>query len=268
MLPTPFQNRLGLWIFLLLACGLGSCSHASRALANQENWLASLGTKWREQNPGKPYSIQRVHEPRRHNSDSLRFEIRSGEAWVSEDQSSSFRTEVNTFHQAPMNSENWYGFSLMLPKDFPIEDNRLVLAQWWALTKEYLGEVHRSPPLQLRYADGRMSVRLRTSDLRVVKDPEAYREDKLFETRKFQHGIWNDFVFHVKWSFSQDGFIRVWWNGKQVVDYVGRTTYNDDVGPKFKFGLYRNDSKATYVSYMSEVREGASRAAVDPSVAR
>lgn len=113
-----------------------------------------------------------------------------------------------------------------------------------------------------------MSVRLRTSGLRVVKDPEAYREDKLFETRNFRQDEWNDFVFHVKWSFNSDGFIQVWWNGKQVANYKGRTTYDDDVGPKFKFGLYRNDSKATYVSFISEVREGSSFSEVDSSVAR
>ena len=234
---------------------------------SKSDWLSPLETKWKKQNPGKPYSLQIIKEPRRKKSDSLRFEIREGETWTSTDQTT-FRTEVNTNHHVPMNSENWYGFSIQLPKDFPIENNRLVLAQWWALTKEELGEVHRSPPLQLRYADGRLSIRLRTSQLRVVKDPEKYDEKKLFETHDFKHGEWSDFVFQVKWSFKDDGFINVWWNGKQVVKYVGQTNYNDDVGPKLKFGLYRDDSKATYVSYMSEVRMGKSFDEVNPAADR
>lgn len=254
--------------YFVATCWLLQLAFAFVSFAKNENeWLIPVETKWKKQNPGKPYSLQRVKKPRRKKSDSMRFEIRRGESWTSGDKLVSFRTEVNTNQHVPMNSENWYGFSIQLPNDFPIENNRLVLAQWWALNKENLGEVLKAPPLQLRYADGRMSIRLRTSRLRVVKDPEAYTENKLFETRKFRHGQWNDFVFQVKWAFN-DGFINVWLNGEQVVEYKGQTTYDDEIGPKFKFGLYRDDSKETYVSFMSEVRQGKSLGEVNPAADR
>ncbi|MEO5668411.1 MAG: polysaccharide lyase [Bdellovibrionota bacterium] len=223
---------------------------------------------WRTQSPGKPYSVQRVQAPRRHHADSLRFELRKGESYLSDDGLSSFRSEIRAGGHMPMNSEKYYGFSLYLPANFPIENKRLVLAQWWAPTKKKLGEVDRSPALQFRFAEGKLSIRLRYSELRVVKDPEKYHEEKLLEIKDFPLGLWSDFVVHTKWSSGSDGLIEAWWNGKRVVNYRGQTDYKDNVGPVFKFGLYRDDTPHTYVSYMSEVRIGDSFDAVEPSRVR
>ena len=57
--------------------------------------------------------------------------------------------------------------------------------------------------------------------------------------------------------------MNVWWNGRQVVRYSGPVGYNDDFGPYFKFGLYRDDSAKTYVVYFNHVRLGDRREDVD-----
>jgi hypothetical protein len=164
-----------------------------------------------------------------------------------------------------MGSEQWYGFSEFLPKDFPIENNRLVIAQWWALTKSYLGEVHRSPILHLRFGDGKLQILLRRYLERVVRVDENYQQTELYEVHPLALGVWHDFIFHIKWSPNNDGFIEAWMNGKQVIHFRGPTENQDDVGPVFKFGLYRDDSPKTYVSFVSNYRMGDSFEEVDPA---
>src|SRR5208282_5174192 len=197
------------------------------------NWMVPLKSKWKIQSPGKPYSIQTASDVRKNGEDSLRFELRKGEQW-----NSSFRSEVNTTEHPPMNSVRWYAFSLYLPAGFPIEDNRLVLAQWHGADKKELGEVARSPSMAFRYRAGRFYITDRhTSE-------------------------WIVFVVQAKWSYQDDGFVNVWWNGKPIVQYHGPVGYNDDIGPYFKFGIYRDDTDKTYVAYYNQVKSGTSAEAV------
>ena len=62
---------------------------------------------------------------------------------------------------------------------------------------------------------------------------------------------------------TQVAFVNVWWNGRQVVRYAGPVGYNDDFGPYFKFGLYRDDSDKSYAVYFNRVRLGGRREDVD-----
>lgn len=71
--------------------------------------------------------------------------------------------------QAEINHEYWYALSVFIPHDFPIEDNRLVLAQWWAEPDE--GEYSdRSPVLAMRFRNGKFYISLRTSPEKIMKE--------------------------------------------------------------------------------------------------
>ena len=63
-------------------------------------------------------------------------------------------------------------------------------------------------------------------------------------------------MHQVRWSYREDGFVRSWLNGRQIVDYRGPVGYNDEVGPKFKFGLYRDNKEPTSVIYHDSYRRG------------
>ena len=241
---------------------LVGCSTPTKS--SKESWLVNFD-KWEQDSGGMPHSVTRVSEPKRQAEDSLRFEVRH-EDKIFRHGEQTFRSEVVPFsNPIPMGAEQWFGFSLYLPADFPIEDNRLVLAQWWAFTKKYLGEVSRSPALSLRYREGRLQVSMRSSDQRIIKDADSVPKTEIFSTNEFQLGKWNDFVFHMKWSYKADGFVEIWWNGEQVAQYKGPVGYNDDQGPLPKFGIYRDDSEKTYISFFSEYRRGNSFEEVDPS---
>jgi hypothetical protein len=235
--------------------GFGTRQPKIKATAD---WMKPLESKWGTQSPGRTYSIQSASlqssgEP------CLRFELRKGEHYSDLFGKTSFRSEVNARDFPPMGSVRWYAFSLLVPDDFPIEDNRLVLAQWHGADKKYLGEAPRSPTMAFRYSNGSLSITICHSPERIVRDAKAVQSMTLFQTEQFHRNAWNDFVVQAKWSCRSDGFVNIWWNGRQVVRYSGPVGYNDDFGPYFKFGLYRDNSDQAYVMYFNHVRIGARR---------
>jgi len=248
MLAVEIAGILG-WAFF--AMSVGTSQPRLRATAE---WMKPIESAWCLQSPGQPHSVQVSSEYRRFGDDSLRFELRAGEFYADLFGKVSHRSEVNVRDFPPVGSTRRYAFSLLLPKDFPIEDNRLVLVQWHGADKKYLGERARSPSLAFRYSGGRFSITLRHSADRIVRQPGTVPSVTLFETAAFPHGEWHDFVVEAKWSPRSDGGVMVWWNGRQIVRYAGPVGYNDDFGPYFKFGIYRDDTDKTYVVYFNQVR--------------
>lgn len=214
--------------------------------------------------PARPYSIAQSQLARHPGGQSIRFELRGGEAW-NEPSDSSFRSEIDTDDYVAIGSVQWYGFSLYIPKDFPKEDNRCVIGQWHDKAKAQVGEPDKSPAVAQRFRNGRFYVTVRHSDQRIVTDPDRVPEEIAFETKELPLSNWNDFVYQIKWSCHRDGFINGWMNGKQIIQYRGPVGYNDEIGPTFKFGLYRDATQKTYVVYFDEYRRGDSFAEVDPS---
>ena len=85
--------------FLLLGC-----SNRPIKELTKQNWLAPLEAKsWIKQNSEKPHSLMNSFFEGR---DSLRFEIREGEAWEIEG-IRTFRTEISTHEFPPMGAEKW-----------------------------------------------------------------------------------------------------------------------------------------------------------------
>lgn len=143
-----------------------------------------------------------------------------------------------------------YSFSIYIPQDFPIVPVRLVLAQWkqWAGDNAIKAD---SPVVALRYVNGQLGVTLQTTP----------RQNYLFLTDEDIRGRWVDFVFHLQLTRTNTGLLRVWMNGKQVVDYHGTTAYTEEYGyPKngifyFKMGLYRDRMELPMSAYFDEFRK-------------
>jgi Polysaccharide lyase len=246
---------LGVW---LSWAGLPTYQLTIRPAAN---WMKPLGKDWILESPGKPYSIQTVSDLKENGDDSLRFEIRGHERWVDQTFNVSYRSEVETTGLPPANSVRWYAFSVFFPTNFPLEKNRLVFAQWH--DEWHLIQPGRSPSLAFRFVKGRLSITLRHSARHLIYNPDSVPDETLFKKNNFKLGQWHDFVVQAKWSFKDDGFINVWWNDKQIVQYRGPVGYNEDVGPYFKFGLYRDDTEKTYVAYFNHVKIGGNPKDVD-----
>jgi len=71
-------------------------------------------------------------------------------------------------------------------------------------------------------------------------------------------GKWQDIVFNAKWSSKQNGFLKMWINGKLAYHYIGSNlTPREKEG--FQFGIYRGTTnyspkEATQVAYYDEIR--------------
>ena len=80
--------------------------------------------------------------------------------------------------------------------------------------------------------------------------------DKVLSTLDDMRGNWTDVLVHTNWSRKDDGFFRVYVNGKTdpVFSYSGKTRLMDVY---FKFGIYRGRSESTQVAYYDDVRKGS-----------
>ena len=71
-------------------------------------------------------------------------------------------------------------------------------------------------------------------------------------------------MFHIRWSYEDEGLLEVWKDGRKVVTQKGPNTYNDLRGNYFKIGVYKWDWKnrpetsrvERRVLYHDEVRIG------------
>jgi hypothetical protein len=133
-------------------------------------------------------------------------------------------------------------------------DRRLVLGQW----KQGCGDctADHSPGIANRYRNGVFSITIQDGDRRVV----------LFEEKADIRGRWNHLVYHLKLTPRPDGFLRAWFNGRQVTDYRGPLGYPDDLDSVyFKIGLYRDTLAVPMTVHLARFRRGTSRAEVDPA---
>lgn len=58
--------------------------------------------------------------------------------------------------------------------------------------------------------------------------------------KDIERGKWVTWTFYVKWSYSSNGFFKIYRNGKLFHSYKGPTGYKDEDAPYFKFGLYNS----------------------------
>jgi hypothetical protein len=263
------MRKLTFLLLLTTGCTLNDKNQRPNMMATKvghqfqssDGWLKG-NPQWHANSPGKPYSISLDNGMNYQNQPTLRFEMRKGDAWIGPKGSKTYRNELIPSDFPPPKSIRYYGCNIFIPKDFPIEDNRLVLMQWWSQAKTEMGEKGKSPSLALRYTKGTISATIRHSDVRVVTEPDNVPQKRIFESQLLKKGQWNHFIFQVRWSFKDDGFVKIWWNKKLVTDYRGPIGYDDDQGPLFKFGMYRDDSPKTYIAYFNNCREAKDLSAI------
>ena len=151
-----------------------------------------------------------------------------------------------------------FSFSMFFPKDFPIVPTRLVIAQWKQYCHGLLEHASApcsddSPVLALRYISG---------ELRITQDIDKkfivlYREKGEFR------GRWLDFRIQVRFTPNANGRVKVWLDGKQLVDYTGATAdaenaatgYTNPSVFYFKMGLYRDLMPEPMTVYIDEYRK-------------
>ena len=143
-----------------------------------------------------------------------------------------------------------YAFSLCLPRDFPIVDVRLVIAQWKQLC-EWGSCRPDNPVLAIRYEGGILFVTRKNDDGQVT----------MYRSQGEMRGRWLDFRFVTRFSQNDDGAIIGWMNGQQIVQYRGVTAYRAARGYPahgffyFKMGLYRDLMQQPMTIYLDDFRK-------------
>jgi hypothetical protein len=224
-----------------------------------EGFEKAIGKEWRfgingEGDPLRekqdPHSIAEaglirvVGEPVRAGGHAVRFEVprRLG----------SFRSEL-ALSPVPLFSDYWYGFSIFIPPDW-IDDPQGgdIVAQWHGAfgpdKKQFKveGDGKGRPPAALSLRGDHWEIAVNSSAA-VVKNASDWanygsKRDK-GDLGKSAKGVWNDWVFHMHWSYKEDGLIEVWRDGKPVFERKGPNCYNDPKGPYFKIGIYHPEWK-------------------------
>jgi hypothetical protein len=158
------------------------------------------------------------------------------------------RAELDSGHFPLRGKEAWYGFSMLIPKDFPIVDNRLVISS----CKQ--SDVAR-PIVAQRYQNGKHTLTV-----------ESQGRKETYKLPAISRGEWIDMIFRVRYSTGEDGLMQVWMNRKQVVSYSGPTAEADAKNAFYsKIGLYRDRLKQPMTMYFDNYTMGGSREAVDPA---
>ena len=157
------------------------------------------------------------------------------------------RAELDSGHFPLRGHEAWYGFSLLVPKDFPIVDDRLVISS----CKQ--SDVSR-PIVAQRFQNGNHTFTV-----------ESQGRKELYKMPPIPLGQWIDMVYHLRYSTGTDGLVEVWMNGKKVVTYSGPAADPSAKNAFYhKIGLYRDRLKVPMTIYYDNYTMGGSKEAVDP----
>jgi hypothetical protein len=157
------------------------------------------------------------------------------------------RAELDSGHFRLRGRDAWYGFSLLVPKDFPIIDDRLVIAS----CKQ--SDVSR-PIVAQRFRNGKHTVTV-----------ESQGRKESYNLPPIPLGEWINMVYHLRYSTGSDGLVEIWMNGKQVVRYSGPAADPDAKNAFYnKIGLYRDRIKVPMTIYYDNYGMGGSKEAVDP----
>jgi len=241
------KKFLGILFISLLVCSngfAGNIVNLPKDVASGNKYKKSLDKKY------KKYGMQVVNKkdghPVRAGEKSIRFEVRPGDCGYNEDWNDcdSDRERHELTGKRMSGGEWWYSWSIYLPKDFiNVHPTKVCLGQFhqekghvvWMFQNQSFSEAGGY------WVDDQVPGYTR-------KLNKILSQDEMIEK-------WNDILVNAKWSKKDDGFFKVWLNGKQVYSFVGPTKTKEKV--YFKFGIYRSFlSKWIYSSKNKKKEKG------------
>ena len=186
---------------------------------------------------------------------SLRFEVKPGDCGYNNtwDDCKTDRERHELSGLRHNDGEHWFSWSIFLP------DNFINIYP----TKLAMGQFHQEK--------GHVVWMFQNSTGGYFVDNQVYgytsRTDNILNQKEML-GKWNDILINANWTHKENGFFRVWVNGKLSFKYNGPTKSKGKKKKK-KFGVYRSfmtrykmnkktDKVPGQVVYFDEVRTGKS----------
>lgn len=219
---------------------------------------------------GKPWGFKTVKDFRPGVQGSTqRFELRAGDVSEPDKRGDLWFERSEMAQVEPLQSrgeEWWYGWSFMVPSEFP--DAREVQKTAGQI---HLSQFHQKPDPSAevpKWNPPWMFGKRAGGPFCVRRFPNSDREKALWwtliEDKDFR-GNWHDVIVHARWSGIGDGFLEVWVDGVQKMGYFGPTCADHDGPIYFKYGLYRPSDAANSpaIAHFSGLRRGHSRSEVE-----
>ncbi len=139
--------------------------------------------------------------------------------------------------------EVWYGFSLYIPPDFIITDNRLLFANLKQVDSK------RSPVWALRYKNGEVSFLVQSGD-----------ERKTFKAPPAQQGRWYRFMINSRIDANHQGYCKAFLDDSEFASFEGLLGHpSDQTKTYFKMGVYRDVVPHTDTLYFAHFRRSLTR---------
>lgn len=137
-------------------------------------------------------------------------------------------------------TEFWIGFSFYSPTVVTGDLNRHIWAQAHG-TDDPGGETARSPCFGLEVEADSFKCKIVWASKAIQNNGNNDKDgEKVFNLGKYTPGVWIDWVIHVKFSYTTTGVTEIWRDGVKVMDWQNQPNgYNDQIGPYWKFGIYK-----------------------------
>jgi len=167
-------------------------------------------------------------------SDSgFRFEVRSGDRW-DQDSGHKERSEIR--------GETLYadGDTITVNYTVTVEAGPANTSDWTLLSQFHADDDYTSPPFALELIGERMAIVVR---YRLPGDDAETKLELFVDSKDIVRGQAYDIEIAVNFDLDGGGFLDVWRDGQQIVDYDGPIGYG--YGVYWKHGIYREESSET-----------------------
>jgi hypothetical protein len=163
-------------------------------------------------------------------ADTYRFEVRDGDHFSSSrftDVAGSERSEISQSLRQSISGAANYASSKW---SFMIEPGQANTAKWMSLGQFHSG-MNKSGPFDFGLrGDDKLSF--------VIRSSAGEKEIEL--PANVQRGHWYDIKVDLHFGPSGGGYVKVWLDGQQVVNYSGAVGYTDQSTTHWNMGIYRS----------------------------
>lgn len=142
--------------------------------------------------------------------------------------------------------EYWVGWAIFLPNDYGVDIYPETLLQFHGVPdRDSSGnrlEPSRNPPVALQtHDDGNWQLKVKGNTRRISTSVQDTTRVATYDLGSFaaDRGRWTEFVMRVRFQYDGSGVLDLWKNGQQVVSDRGENSFNDDVPPYLKLGIYK-----------------------------